>query len=218
MKYYLSSYKFGNKVDKLKLMIPNNNKIGHINNSRDFIGRDPERAKKNQDDEIIFLNSIGFEAEILDLNDYFEKENKLRKKINSLGALWVSGGNTFVLRQAMKLSGFENIFNELKHKEDFLYAGYSAGICVLSTSFKSIDQVDDPYNFPYEGIDKPIWEGLAIFDYAFMPHYDSDHPESELIEKEIQRCIDKKWLFKALKDGDVIIIENRQQLTLCKMH
>jgi len=40
-----------------------------------------------------------------------------------------------------------------------------------------------------------------------MPHYDSDHPESELIEKEIQRCIDKKWLFKALKDGDVIIIE-----------
>ncbi len=206
MKYYLSSYKFGNNTEQLKKMISQNNKIGHINNAVDFVGRDSDKATKNQKEEIAFLNDLGFETEVLNLQDYFGKEDKLRSKISSLGALWVCGGNTFVLRQAMRLSGFENIFNELVVKDDFLYAGYSAGICILTTSLKPIDHVDDPYNFPYKEINEPIWEGLGIFDYSFMPHYDSNHPESKDIEKEIQRCIDNKWLFKALRDGEVIII------------
>ena len=208
MKFYLSSYKFGNEVEKLKSMIPANNRIGHINNSRDFTNRDPERAEKNQNDEIDFLNNLGFEAEVLDLKDYFDNEEELRHKFKSLGAVWVSGGNVFIIRQAMQLSGFDTLFNELEQKDDFLYSGYSAGICVLSISLKSYDQVDDANDFPYEKINEPIWEGLGVFDYALLPHYDSDHPESKLIDKEIKRCIDKKWPFKALKDGDVLIIDH----------
>ena len=120
MKYYLSSYKFGNKVEELKKLIPENNKIGHINNSRDWVGADPERANKHQKEEIDFLNGIGFNAEPLDLKSYFHKTDELRYKLNSLGALWVSGGNAFVLRMAMKLSGFDELFNELKNRNDFL--------------------------------------------------------------------------------------------------
>lgn len=108
----------------------------------------------------------------------------------------------------MRLSGFDNLISALSERKDFLYGGYSAGICILSTTLKPIDIVDDPNNFPYQGIDKVIYEGLGIFNYSFMPHYDSDHPESADIGKEIQRCIDNKWLFKALRDGDVIIIEH----------
>ena len=102
---------------------------------------------------------------------------------------------------AMKLSGFDIIFQELKTRGDFLYAGYSAGICVLSKSLKAIDQVDDPHNFPYPEIIRPIYEGLDVFDFALLPHYDSNHYESEKIGK------DNKWLLKALRDGEVIIIE-----------
>ena len=154
------------------------------------------------------MNELGFEAESLDLKTYFGKEEALAKKLNSLGAIWVSGGNTFVLRQAMRLSGFDKLFSTLSTRKDFLYGGYSAGICILSETLKPIDMVDDPENFPYQGIDKVIYEGLGIFNYSFMPHYDSDHPESVDIGKEIQRCIDNKWLFKALRDGDVIIKEH----------
>lgn len=107
----------------------------------------------------------------------------------------------------MKISGFDNVSPDLMKREDFLYAGYSAGICILSKSLKSIEIVDEPNNFPYKEIHQPIYEGLGVFEYSFMPHYDSDHFESEAIGKEIQRCIDNKWLFKALRDGDVIIIE-----------
>ena len=207
MKYYLSSYKFGDKIDDLKRLIPKNNKIGHINNAQDCLGYDVERTRKSQEDQMGYLNSPGFEAEPLDLRSYFYKPEALRDKISDLGALWVSGGNAFVLRMAMKLSGFDIIFQELKTRGDFLYAGYSAGICVLSKSLKAIDRVDDPKNFPYPEITRPIYKGLGVFDHAFMPHYDSNHFESEVIGKEIQRCIDNKWLFKALRDGEVIIIE-----------
>lgn len=207
MKYYLSSYKFGDHAEDLKRLQSSNKKLGHINNSRDWVGADPKRALKHQLEEMNFLDSLGFQSEVLDLKDYFDKEKALQEKLNSLGALWVSGGNTFVLRQAMKLSGFDNLFPALNQQKDFLYGGYSAGICILSDTLKPIDRVDDPHNFPYQGIDKVIYEGLGIFNYSFMPHYDSDHPESAAIEKEIQRCIDNKWVFKALRDGDVLIIE-----------
>ncbi|MDO5969946.1 Type 1 glutamine amidotransferase-like domain-containing protein [Flavivirga aquimarina] len=192
MKYYLSSYKFGNKIEELKELIPKNNKIGHINNSRDWVGSDSERANKDQQEEIELLNKIGFKAEPLDLKEYFDKTDELNIKLTSLGGIWVSGGNTFVLRMAMKLSGFDEIFEKLINREDFLYGGYSAGICVLSESLKSIEIVDDSNNFPYKGINEPIYEGLGVFNYSFMPHYDSDHFESEAIGKEIQKCIDNK--------------------------
>ncbi len=205
MKYYLSSYKFGNDLEKLKSIIPKNNKIGHINNARD--SSDIDRSKKSQTDEIEQLNQLGFAAEVINLKDYFNRKEDLRKKLNSLGGLWVAGGNTFVLRQAMHLSGFDVVIKELSKKDDFLYAGYSAGVCVLSKSLKSLFIVDKPYSFPYPEMNEPIWEGLGFFDYDFMPHYDSDHSESEDIGKTINYCIENKILFKAIRDGDVIIIE-----------
>lgn len=79
MNYYLSSYKFGDKVGDLKRLQSSNKKLGHINNSRDWIGADPNRALKHQTAEIKFLNELGFEAESLDLKTYFGKEEALAK-------------------------------------------------------------------------------------------------------------------------------------------
>mgnify|MGYP001797725559 CR=1 FL=1 len=132
MNYYLSSYKFGSRIAELKDMVPFNNKLGHINNTRDWVGSDPKRAEKHQLEEIEKLNSLGFDSEILDLREYFGKKNLLKRKIESLGSIWVSGGNTFILRQAMRLSGFDELMPEIRKREDFIYGGYSAGVCVLS--------------------------------------------------------------------------------------
>lgn len=207
MKYYLSSYKFGNETAKLKAMLPQGNRFGHINNSRDFTGHDPARKANHQNEEIDMLRSLGFEAEPLDLADYFGKEQALKNKLAELNGLWVSGGNTFILRQAMRLSGFDNLFEGLKKRKEFVYGGYSAGVCILCDSLKYIEIVDDPKDFPYAESKTAIWEGLGVFEYGLLPHYNSDHFESEAIGKEVQRCIDNKWLFKAMRDGEVIIIE-----------
>ena len=53
-------------------------------------------------------------------------------------------------------------------------------------------------------IEKTIWEGLGLLDYYFLPHYKSDHPESALVDKELQKRNEK---LKTLRDGEVIITE-----------
>ncbi|HLD04891.1 MAG TPA: Type 1 glutamine amidotransferase-like domain-containing protein [Candidatus Nanoarchaeia archaeon] len=131
----------------------------------------------------------------------------MQKKVDELGGVWVSGGNTFVLRQAMKLCGFDEILKRLVARDDFLYGAYSAGVCVLSHNLKSYAITDDATDTPYDELKIVLWEGIGLIDYIVEPHYDSDHPESKSTDKEIQYCIENKILFKALRDGEVIIIE-----------
>ncbi len=207
MKFYLSSYKLGNKTNDLIRLMPDNKKIGYIPNAGDYSNCDINRRDEINKNDMEDLKSLGFDVQFLDLKNYFGKTNELRSKINNLGAVFIRGGNTFILRQAMKLSGFDIIFDEFLKREDFLYSGYSAGICILAKSLESLQTVDDPTDQPYTEIQETIWNGLGFLDYMILPHYDSDHPESNDINKEIEYCIKNKILFKALRDGEVIIIE-----------
>lgn len=206
MKFYLSSYQFGDKTEELRRLVPNH-KIGYIPNALDFSSADPVRRKKHVEKDMQSIRDLGIKCELIDLKPYFGNSKALKQKIEELGAIFISGGNTFVLRQAMKLSGLDEILKELKSNDDFLYAGYSAAVSVLSPSLKAYEIVDDATETPYEQQKEVIWEGLNFFDYAFMPHWDSDHPESADIDKEIEYCKANKIPFKAIRDGDVIIIE-----------
>jgi dipeptidase E len=208
MKLYLSSYKLGNEANRLIELMPKGNKqLGYIPNALDFSGADPERKEQGIKKEMDELKNLGFKVELIDLQKYFGKSNELKKKLNKLGGVFVRGGNTFVLRQAMKLSGFDKYIKKLKPQNDFLYSGYSAGVCVLAPTLKSLQFADDPTDMPYKGLEKVIWEGLSVLDYMILPHYKSDHPESIHVNKEIAYCKKNKIAFKPLRDGEVIIID-----------
>lgn len=208
MKFYLSSYKIGNETDKLKAMISANNKrTAYISNALDF-SNDLERRKQSEQADMEQLNEVGLsDIEKVDFKNYFNKKNELAKKISEFGVIWVSGGNCFVLRQAMKLSGFDKILKDLLKKEDVLYGGYSAGICVLAPTLKGMELVDDPNVKPYESQKETIWEGVGILDYSVVPHYKSNHPESEKVDETVEYMTKNKIPFKTLRDGEVIIIE-----------
>lgn len=203
MKFYLSSFRVGNKAEDLVRMVPGK-KIGYIANATDNLSLD--RNREHMISNIKELNELGLEPEIIDLKSYFGKYNELEAKLDELKAVWIKGGNTFVLRQAMKLSGFDKyILSNLQ--KDFLYAGYSAAICVLYKNMYALQIVDDPYEFPYEEIKDTIWEGLGVVDHMLLPHFNSDHPESEDISKEVEYCKKNSIPFKTLRDGEVIIFE-----------
>jgi dipeptidase E len=150
---------------------------------------------------------LNLEAELVDLRNYFNKEKDLEKKLDKKGIIFVRGGNTFVLRQAMKLSGFDNIIKKLAKKEDFLYIAYSAGICILAPTLKGIDLMDDITKNSYGKKSKVIWKGLGIINYSIVPHYKSNHPESENANKSVEYLKKHNLPFKALRDGEVIIVE-----------
>jgi dipeptidase E len=208
MKYYLSSFKLGNETSKLKdLVSKTNKKFGYIPNAIDFTSADPVRKFKHIEDDMNDIRQYGVEIEVLDLKNYFGKKEVLKTKLGTLGGLYVSGGNTFVLRQAVHLSGLEEIFTDLQSREDFVYVAYSAGVCILTPTLKPYAITDDANDYPYKELKSQIWEGLGILDFAFEPHYNSDHPESKSTDIEIQHCIDNKILFKAYRDGEVLILE-----------
>lgn len=205
MKFYLSSYKLGNEVDTLKALIPTNKKTAFISNALDF-SSDLERRKKSEQSDVDDLTGVGLDVELVDLRDYFDRKDELEKKLNEFGVIWVRGGNVFVLREAMKRSGFDVILKQLTQKEGILYGGYSAGVCVLAPTLKGIDLVDDSSVRPYGDDIETIFEGLNIIDYSVVPHYQSNHPESEKMETVVEYMKRNEIPFKTLKDGEVVVI------------
>jgi dipeptidase E len=109
----------------------------------------------------------------------------------------------------MKLSEFDKLLvNLAKNRNNIIYGGYSANVCVLAPNLHGLELLDDVGQFPYPQQKEAIFAGLEILDYVIVPHYKSkDHFETEAVEKVIEYYIKNKILFKALSDGEVIIIE-----------
>lgn len=209
MVFYLSSYKLGGEHEKgqLKALLPNNKKTAYISNALDF-ATDIDRRKQSEQADMDDLKSLGLEVVYFDLKKYFDQPEQLEEDIRSFGVIWVRGGNVFVLRQAMKLSGFDILLNKfVETDKDILYGGYSAGVCVLAPSLKGLELVDDINQMPYAQQREIIWEGLQLIDYAIVPHYKSDHPESALVDKVVSYYNKECIKHVALKDGEVIIIK-----------
>jgi dipeptidase E len=207
MKFYLSSFKLGKDSKELVGMTTPNKKMGFIPNAADYTKANIQWENEINNKDMAELKNLGLDVQLLDLREYFGKTDELRKKISELGAVFVRGGNTFVLRQAMRLSGFDTIFQEILKRDDFVYAGYSAGICVLSGDIRVLQTVDDPNDKPYPELRDTIWEGLGYLDYIIIPHYKSYHPESALVDKLVEQCQKNGIPFKTLRDGEVILIE-----------
>ena len=204
MKLYLSAYQLGNKKAVLKKLLRHNKTIGYIPNALDYSTKSKRDRHRHIKGNIAVLTALGLEVHLIDLRKYFGKSKTLQRKLKTLGGVWVSGGNVFVLRQAMKLSGFDKIIQELSQNDNYVYGGSSAGGCVLSMRLDAYKIVDDATETPYPS-KKVTWGGLGFLPYTFLPHYNSDHHESAGVEKEVKYCIKHKILFKALRDGEVII-------------
>ena len=202
MKLYLSSYKLGKDVSFLqKWMHDNGNKILVIPNALDDI---EDKNEKNNiiKERSLDLETLGFELEILDLVDYFEKD--IKNVLKDKKTFYVLGGNVFILNRAMILSGFNEFLKSKIDDDSILYAGFSAGICVLANHLDGLDLVVDPKIDPYESnID--TMKGIGIIDYLPVPHYKSNHKASLLIDKVVEYLDKNNIKYRTLKDGEVIV-------------
>lgn len=208
MKLYLSSYKFGNYPQELVKLGSSNKRAGVIMNAVDW--GDPIRAQAALNDQMSILKSLGFEPEQIDLRNYFGKSDELKKHLSGFGLVWVYGGNCFVLKRAYEQSGFDVVIKEMIMKEEIVYAGFSAGIVILSKSLRGLEIVDDPVILPEGYKENFSWDGLGILDYYIAVHYKSDHSESSDVDKEIEYCEKNHIPYKTLSDGEVIMINGEE--------
>lgn len=202
MKLYMSSQKLGNEIDVLKKWInEHNNKILLIFNALD--AKSKEKIEFNIKEDKKLLQEIGFEVKLVDLKDYFEDNKKLNNDFIKYNACCVMGGNVFVLRQAMRYSGFDEFLYQKFSDNNFLYIGYSAGSCVLCENLKIFDIVDEPIKF-YEK-NEIIYNGINFINYIFIPHYESNYHKVNLIQEVVEKCKIENKKFRAVRDGEVII-------------
>jgi dipeptidase E len=157
--------------------------------------------------EVAALADLGVGAAELDLRGYFGHQRRLRQDLSGISLAWLHAGNTFMLRYALYRSGGDTVFRELLAADALVYAGYSAGACVLSPSLRGLELVDDADAVTRVYGSPPLWDGLALLDEAFVPHYRSPgHPETADIERVVTWYRAEGIGYRALHDGQALLV------------
>jgi dipeptidase E len=210
VRLYLSSFRMGDHPEHLLALIGQDSRRAVvIANAMDDAPTDVRRAGVEL--ELAALAGVGLDAVELDLRDYFGQGQGLRRDLARVGMAWLRGGNVFTLRYALHRSGADAVLGELLAADALVYAGYSAGSCVLSPSLQGLELVDDPGAVARAYGSQPVWDGLALLTEAFVPHYQSPgHPETAAIELVVTRYRAEGIPYRALHDGQALLINGQQ--------
>ena len=210
MRLFLSSQDFGNYPEVATKLAGENKKAAYIKNAQDHLP--PEERNFSTPEKKKMFEAAGFEFEELDLRDYFGKSEELLNKLSNFGSFWSSGGNTFILRRAMKASGLDVILKQILKEDKIMYGGWSAGACVTAPSLHGIEYGDRPQldvvpkNYP---VKKTIWEGLNLVSFMIVAHCKSDWFGKEA-DKSIEYFKKHRIRYKPLRDGQVIVVDGKK--------
>ena len=180
--------------------------VALIPNALDF-SADPA-SRKGLNAEIKQLSALGLRPAEIDLRVFFAPGASVGAALEKFGGVWVSGGNTFVLRRAMSYSGFDQFISHKRQTDpDFVYGAYSAGCCVLAPSLKGVELMDQPELAPKGYKAEIVWEGLGILDFSIAPHFESNVAESRQASDMVAYFEAHGIPYRTIRDGEAIIID-----------
>jgi dipeptidase E len=153
------------------------------------------------------LEHLGFHVEELDLRNYFADQSRLQAFLETKDMLWINGGNSFLLRRAMRQSGFDVTIHGLLQADRIVYAGFSAAVCCAGPTLHGVEFLDRTDELA-DGYDPAvIWEGLHLVDRTVVVHYNSRHSGPLNAEQMVQQCRENRIPFTTLSDGQVLIVD-----------
>lgn len=199
MKLYLTSYRIPTP-EKLFALLPKppiECRVAIIPNAKD--DKLPQERAASLDELIYDLAKYGFATTVVDLRDYDDPQ-LLKQTLEPFELLYVAGGNSFILRSEMRLSGFEAIIRDLL-VAGAVYAGESAGAIVAGTSLEEAEVADDP-----DSADEYITEGLGLIDKIIAPHADS--PDFVEFINHIKKRYGNDPRVVYLRDDQALVVAN----------
>jgi dipeptidase E len=207
VRLYLSSFRIGNRPEELLRLLGSGRRTALILNADDY--KSPEDRAAGGEREFAELSGIGLDPFELDLRKFFGRTEELRDVLSTVDLIYARGGSAFVLRRAFAHCGADQVIPDLLAKDAVVYGGYSAGPCMLIPSLRGFDGAVDLPDFTPDGYPAgpPIWDGLGVLPFAIAPHYRSDHPESNEIERSVAYFIENHEPFIALRDGQAIVVD-----------
>lgn len=213
MRLYLSSFRLGDHPEHLVRLTGEGTRVAVVANSID--GAPAEIRRDGVQRELDDLTRLGLRPHELDLRD-LAGAGDVEAALDGVDAVWVRGGNSFVLRVAMARSGADAVLADAIRRDTLVYAGYSAGPCVLAPSLRGLELVDPLEDvarvWPGEDI---VWEGLGVLDRAFVPHWSSPgHPETEMIDDVVARYDADGTPYWKVRDGQVVVVDGDSTTTV----
>lgn len=209
MRLYLSSFRIGDRPDRLPALLgpAGPGDIAVIADAMDDQPADVRRSGVQR--EVDSLRELGFRPREIDLRDHFGRPpESIARVLAGFPAVWVRGGNVFVLRHALARSGADLALTARLRADTLVYAGYSAGPCVLAPSLRGLDLCDPAEAVTRTWGEEPRWDGLGLLDAAFVPHVDSPgHPETEALGRVAAHYRAAGTPHRTLRDGQVLVVD-----------
>jgi dipeptidase E len=206
MRLFLSSYRAGNYPEKLVKLFGKKAKVAVITNAKD------DKNQQERDESVVevidFLKEFSFKPTEVDLRKFFKNANFSQKDLSDYQAVWVAGGNTFVLIRALEQSGARKVLGSMVRKNEIVYGGESAGAILPTPTLTGVEFGDDPNDIPKSYKKDIIWEGLNLIAYHIVPHYKSEWEGAEQMIKELKN---KNLEYKTLTDSQVLIINGTRK-------
>ena len=159
--------------------------------------------------EVRALAALGLLVEGLDLREHTGATTaQMMQVLSAFHGLWVRGGNVFVLRSAMAVSAADTAVVDLLAEDGLVYAGYSAGPCVLAPSLAGLASVDDADAPRRLGLGDPLMDGLGVLERRVVPHVASPtHPESVALDALARRYTREGVPHLRLSDGQALVVD-----------
>lgn len=168
-------------------------KIAYIMDAkRPRLSVDPNHVLK----ERISFKEAGFEVESIELGALNPEE--VEEKFKDCDAIYVKGGNTFWLLNAMKKSGFDKVVRKLIDK-GIIYIGESAGSYVACPTIEMANWKNSDKNF----LGLKDLTALGLVPFLVTAHYKKEF--EPIIQQEITKS---KYTVKILTDYDLILVED----------
>ncbi|MFS0714365.1 Type 1 glutamine amidotransferase-like domain-containing protein [Microbacterium sp. 2P01SA-2] len=124
--------------------------------------------------------------------------------LSDAGAVYVAGGSTFALLEALRLSGNDRVL--IDHvRRGLPYIGLSAGSIVAGPDVTPASLMDDPADGPA----LTSHEGLSLVDVTVIPHADGALPPypPELIRRTVD-TYGPDFALLPLRDDQALLVED----------
>ena len=208
MRLYLSSFDVGNCPDELVALAGEARRAAIILNALDHRPQARAGWLERQTSKLV---GLGFSVVELDLRNYFGAAARLQQSLSEVDLVWINGGNAFILRRAMKRSGFDMIVRDAVERDEIVYAGFSAAAVICFRSLEGLELTDNPHEVPVGYDPEIVWEGLGFVPFAIAVHYKSDHPESASVDREIAFYEKSGIPYRTLRDGEALVIHGKHE-------
>lgn len=149
------------------------------------------------------LTELGYPLTDITVTD-FDDDKAFSAALDGIDALYVAGGNTFALLEALRRYGADQVLTG-KVKAGLPYIGASAGSIVTGPSIEPVSLMDDPTDAP----ELTSRIGLGLIETTVVPHSDGQLPPyPPTLIAQIKQTYEADYPLTFINDDQALLIEN----------